>query len=51
MARLQDAAEENQIIICERCYEQVKEAFKCENLRSVAMKNKENEITIYNVIE
>ena len=50
-ARLQDAAEENQIIICESCYEQVKEAFKCENLGSVAMKNKENEITIYNVIE
>ncbi len=50
-ARLQDAAEENQIIICESCYRQVKEAFKCENLGSVAMKNKENEITIYNVIE
>lgn len=50
-ARLQDVAKENQIIICESCYEQVKEAFKCENLGSVAMKNKENEITIYNVIE
>lgn len=50
-ARLQDAAEENQIIICESCFAQVKEAFKCENLGSVKMKNKENEITIYNVIE
>ena len=28
-ARLQDAAEENQIIISESCYDMVKEAFKC----------------------
>lgn len=30
-ARLQDAAAENQIIICEACYEKVKEAFNCKN--------------------
>ena len=39
-ARLQDAAKENQIISCESCFEQVKEAFKCENLGSINMKNK-----------
>jgi len=50
-ARLQDAAKPDQIIICESCYEQVKEAFKCENMGSVTMKNKAKPMTIYNVLE
>ncbi len=50
-ARLQDAAKENQIIICEGCYEQVKEAFKCENIGSITMKNKAKPLTVYNVLE
>ncbi len=50
-ARLQDAAKENQIIICESCHEQVKEAFKCEALGSVSMKNKAEPLMIYNVLE
>lgn len=50
-ARLQDAAKENQIIICESCYEQVKEAFKCDPLGSVSMKNKANPLNIYSVLE
>lgn len=50
-ARLQDAAKENQIIICENCYEKVKEAFKCENLGSITMKNKTKPLTVYNVLE
>ena len=50
-ARLQDAAKENQIIICEDCYDKVKEAFKCENMGSVMMKNKAEPLTIYNVLE
>ncbi len=50
-ARLQDVAKENQIIICEGCYEQVKEAFKCENMGSINMKNKANPLNVYNVIE
>ena len=50
-ARLQDAAKENQIIICEGCYEQVKEAFKCENLGNITMKNKAKPLTVYNVLE
>lgn len=50
-ARLQDAAKENQIVICEGCYEKVKEAFKCEKLESITMKNKAQPLMIYAVIE
>ena len=50
-ARLQDAAKENQIIIGEDCYDKVKEAFKCEKIGSVTMKNKAEPLTIYNVLE
>jgi adenylate cyclase len=50
-ARLQGAAEENQIIISENCYEQVKESFKCEKVGEISLKNKAQPITIYKVIE
>jgi adenylate cyclase len=50
-ARLQDAAQENQIIISEDCYEKVKESFKCEKVGTVNLKNKANPLTIYQVIE
>lgn len=50
-ARLQDAAKENQIIISEDCYKQVKESFKCEKVGSINLKNKANPLTIYQVIE
>ena len=50
-ARLQDAAKENQIIICESCYEKVKESFKCEKVGSIVLKNKANPVTIYEVKE
>ena len=50
-ARLQDAAKENQIIISEKCYEQVKESFQCEKVGSISLKNKANPITIYQVLE
>ncbi|MEM5564496.1 adenylate/guanylate cyclase domain-containing protein [Psychroserpens sp. AS72] len=50
-ARLQDAAKENQIIISEDCYNQVKESFKCEKVGSITLKNKANPVTIYQVIE
>lgn len=50
-ARLQGAAKENQIIISENCYEQVKESFKCERVGSIAVKNKANLLTIYQVLE
>ncbi len=50
-ARLQDAAKENQIVICESCYENVKEAFRCESLGSITMKNKAQPLIVYTVLE
>jgi len=50
-ARLQDAAKESQIIICESCYEKVKESFKCEKVGSIMLKNKAKPLTIYKVLE
>ncbi|WP_411768451.1 adenylate/guanylate cyclase domain-containing protein [Winogradskyella sp. A3E31] len=50
-ARLQDAATENQIIISENCYKQVKESFQCEKVGDIELKNKEKPMTIYQVME
>jgi class 3 adenylate cyclase len=50
-ARLQDAAKENQIVICESCYHQIKEAFKCKKLGAIALKNKAEEVLVYEVLE
>lgn len=50
-ARLQDAAKENQIVIGESCFEQVRESFRCEKLGSISVKNKAKPITIYEVID
>ena len=50
-ARLQDAADPNQIIICEDCYEHVKESFQFNKLGSIALKNKQNPINVYEVLE
>ena len=50
-ARLQDAAKENQIVICESCYDSVKEAFKCKKIGSINMKNKAAPLTVYEVLE
>ena len=50
-ARLQDAAEQNQIIVCESCYLKVKESFKFKEVGSIALKNKANPVSIYEVLE
>lgn len=50
-SRLQDAANENQIIICQNCYEKVKESFRFNSLGSIFVKNKKNPISIYEVLE
>ncbi len=50
-ARLQDAATENQIVICESCYEKVKEAFQCKKIGGISVKNKTKPISIYEVLE
>jgi class 3 adenylate cyclase/FixJ family two-component response regulator len=50
-ARLQDAAQPNQILISKDCYEQVKEAFQCKKIGDIAMKNKAQTLTVYEVLE
>ncbi|MGB5436716.1 MAG: adenylate/guanylate cyclase domain-containing protein [Maribacter sp.] len=50
-ARLQDAAQPNQILISENCYELVKEAFKCKKIGEIVMKNKAQTLTAYEVLE
>ncbi len=49
-ARLEAVAKENQIVISESCYEQVKESFQCEKIGSIQLKNKASELVIYEVI-
>ncbi|GGE01407.1 adenylate/guanylate cyclase domain-containing response regulator [Planktosalinus lacus] len=50
-ARMQDAAQPNQIVICEKCYLKIKEAFHCKEVGSITLKNKEVATTIYEVID
>ena len=50
-ARLQDTANENQIIISENCYEKVKESFQFNKLGSITLKNKAEPVIIYEVLE
>jgi class 3 adenylate cyclase/FixJ family two-component response regulator len=50
-ARLQDAAQPNQILISQNCYERVKEAFKCKKIGDITMKNKAQTLTVYEVLE
>ncbi len=49
--RLQSAAKENQIIINETTYQKVKESFNCHKVGEVALKNKANTMTIYEVLD
>lgn len=50
-SRLQDASEENQILISEKCFEQIKGSFQCEKVGSISLKNKANPVVIYQVLE
>nr|WP_235299427.1 adenylate/guanylate cyclase domain-containing response regulator [Portibacter marinus] len=50
-ARLQDVAKENQIIITEACYDQIKSSFQCEKVGSIEVKNKAKPMLIYQVLE
>ena len=49
--RLQSVAKENQIIINETTYQKVKESFNCRKVGEVALKNKANTMTIYEVLD
>ena len=48
--RLQSAAASGQIIISESSYEKVKQSFHCEKIGHVTLKNKEQEMVLYEVL-
>lgn len=50
-SRLQDAAKENQILICDECFQQVKESFHCKEIGSIPLKNITKPCLIYEVLE
>ena len=50
-ARLQDAADANQILISESCYLKVKDSFKCNKIGDLNFKNKAEKMGVYEVIE
>jgi len=49
--RLQSEAEAGQIFISEACFENIKESFECRKVGEVKLKNKDNAVNIYEVIE
>ncbi|MBP6591184.1 MAG: response regulator [Chitinophagaceae bacterium] len=49
--RLQSAAGPSQIVIQETCYEKIKQSFQCNRIGEVALKNKTNPVTIYEVLD
>jgi len=48
--RLQSSALAGQIIIAEQAYNLIKESFECRKVGEILMKNKENAVTIYEVV-
>jgi class 3 adenylate cyclase len=49
--RLQSAAGENQVIICDAAFEKIKESFRCNKVGEVSLKNKTNAVLIYEVLD
>jgi adenylate cyclase len=49
-ARYQDSAAENQIVIGEDIFEQIKQSFTCEQIGPVTLKNKATPVILYNVV-
>lgn len=50
-SRLQDAAKESQILICQECFEQVKESFHCKEVGTIPLKNITKPCLVYEVLE
>lgn len=50
-ARFQAVANASQIVISETAYNQVKNSFNCKEIGEVSLKNKQNPILIYEVID
>ena len=49
--RLQSKAGDGQIVITRECYERIKQSFKCREIGSVGMKNKSENIVMYEVLD
>jgi len=49
--RFQSTAGPGQIVISETCYEKVKQSFNCKPIGSVSLKNKADEIVVYEVLD
>lgn len=49
--RLQSAAGPGQIIISEESHQKIKESFQCDKVGEVKLKNKEDAVTVYNVLD
>jgi adenylate cyclase len=49
--RLQSVAKPGQIVVSESAYFKIKEAFQCDKIGEVTLKNKANPVQIYEVIE
>ena len=50
-ARLQSVAKADQIVISEAAYEKVKESFNCRSIGQVSLKNKQNPVSVYEVLD
>jgi len=50
-ARLERIAKEDQILICSKTYELVKDSFKVEKIDNISLKGMEGERAVYNVID
>ena len=48
--RLQSIATQGQILITEACYEKVKQSFHCNSIGSASLKNKAQEVMLYEVL-
>ena len=48
--RLQSVASGSQILITETCYEKVKQSFNCKKIGEASLKNKADEVTLYEVL-
>lgn len=49
--RLQGAAKPGQILINEACYEMAKNSFNCNKIGAIPLKNKTNEVVVYEVLD
>lgn len=48
--RLQSAARQGQIVICEEAYQRIKHSFKCLQIGEITLKNKQKPVVVYEVI-